>query len=159
MEIEILDWEKYKRSFSDLDCMQMRANFTQLYLHCVWATWDRLPLITPDIREIVHSAIARECTELGCTPIAVGGVMDHVHLLVNFPATLGISQLMKNVKGSSSHLIAHEVKPNHFFKWQGAYGAFTVSNCDLDRIADYIRNQETHHQQDSFIPTLELPTS
>ena len=104
----------------------MRGNFTQLYLHYVWATWDRLPLITPDVQKLVYAAIVGECERLKCTVIAIGGVEDHVHLLTGFPTTVSVSEVIKQIKGNSSHFITHEVKPDEFFKWQGSYGAFTV---------------------------------
>jgi putative transposase len=134
----------------------MRANFTQLYLHYVWATWDRLPLITPDIQKLVYAAIIKECEQLKCTVIAVGGIEDHVHLLTGFPVTVSVSELIKQIKGSSSHFITHEVKPGDFFKWQGSYAAFTVSHDAIDSVANYIRNQANHHQQKSLISTWEL---
>ncbi|MEI2582566.1 IS200/IS605 family transposase [Scytonema sp. PRP1] len=134
----------------------MRANFTQLYLHYVWATWDRLPLITPDIQKLVSASIIKECEQLKCTVIAVGGIEDHVHLLTSFPPTLTISDLIKQIKGSSSHFMTHEVKPGEFFKWQGSYGAFTVSHDAIDKVANYIRNQPIHHSQKSIISTWEL---
>ncbi|MBE9212049.1 IS200/IS605 family transposase [Plectonema cf. radiosum LEGE 06105] len=134
----------------------MRANFTQLYLHVVWATWDRLPLITPDIQQNIYAAIIKHCQQLRCTMIAVGGVEDHVHLLIGLPPTLSVSDLIKNIKGSSSHLVTHEIKPGEFFKWQGSYGAFTVGHDGIDKVANYIRNQAIHHQQKSIIPTWEL---
>ncbi|MDF0555757.1 IS200/IS605 family transposase [Kamptonema sp. UHCC 0994] len=134
----------------------MRANFTQLYLHFVWATWDRLPLITPDIQEFIYAAIIGECNQLGCTVIAVGGIEDHVHLLIGFPPTLAVSETIKQIKGSSSHLITHEINPGKFFKWQGSYGAFTVSYDAIDNVANYIRNQAIHHSQTSINPTWEL---
>ena len=134
----------------------MRSNFTQLYLHAVWATWDRLPLITPDIQKNIYGAIIKHCEELRCTLIAVGGVEDHIHLLTGLPPTLSVSNLIKNIKGSSSHLVTHDIKPGEFFKWQGSYGAFTVSYDGIDKVASYIRNQAIHHQQKSTIPTWEL---
>ena len=72
----------------------MRENFTQLYLHYVWATWDRLPLITPDIQQQIYAAIIAECNKLGCTVIAVGGIEDHVHLLIGFPTTLAVAEII-----------------------------------------------------------------
>ncbi|WP_414620575.1 IS200/IS605 family transposase [Calothrix sp. CCY 0018] len=134
----------------------MRSNFTQLYLHAVWATWDRLPLITPDIQKNIYGAIIKHCQELRCTLIAVGGVEDHIHLLTGLPPTLSVSNFIKNIKGSSSHLVTHDIKPGEFFKWQGSYGAFTVSHDAIDQVANYIRNQAIHHQQKSIIPTWEL---
>ncbi len=134
----------------------MRANFTQLYLHFVWATWDRLPLITPDIQNFVYAAIIGECNKLGCTIIAVGGIEDHVHLLIGFPPTLAVSEMIKQIKGSSSHLITHEINPGKFFKWQGSYGGFTVSHDAINIVANYIKNQAIHHSQKSINPTWEL---
>ncbi|MGJ5676396.1 MAG: IS200/IS605 family transposase [Nostochopsis sp.] len=134
----------------------MRSNFTQLYLHCVWATWDRLPLIKSDIQKPIYAAIIGECEKLGCTAIAIGGIENHVHLLTGFPTIITVSDLMKQVKGSSSHLVTHEIQPGKFFKWQGSYGAFTVSHNGIDNVANYIRNQAMHHQQNSLISTWEL---
>ncbi|WP_017716235.1 IS200/IS605 family transposase [Kamptonema formosum] len=134
----------------------MRGNFTQLYVHCVWATWDRLPLITPDIQKPIYQAIVGQCNQLGCTTITIGGIEEHVHLLIGFPPTLAISDIIKQIKGSTSHLITHEIKPRQFFKWQGSYGAFTVSEGAIDSVANYIRNQATHHRQQSIIPVWEL---
>ncbi|WP_242055282.1 MULTISPECIES: transposase [Nostocales] len=67
-----------------------------------------------------------------------------------------ISELMQKAKGSSSHLITHEIKPHEFFKWQGGYGAFTVSNQFIDQVDDYIRNQATHYNQKSLISDWEI---
>ncbi|AFY54654.1 transposase [Rivularia sp. PCC 7116] len=134
----------------------MSRNFTQLYLHSVWATWDRLPLVTEDIQDIIYAAIAKQCRDLGCTVIAVGGIANHVHLLTNFPPSLTISELIGKVKGSSSHLITHEVKPDSFFKWQGAYGAFTVSRNGIEAVTNYIENQATHHRQETLISEWEM---
>ena len=134
----------------------MRSNFTQLYLHYVWATYDRLPLITPEIQKLVYAAIIKECEELKCTVIAIGGIEDHIHLLTGFPTTVSVSEVIKQVKGSSSHFINHEIKLREFFKWQGSYGAFTVGYDAIDSVANYIRNQQTHHKQKSLISTWEL---
>jgi putative transposase len=127
-----------------------------MYIHCTWATWDRLPIITPDIQEALYSVIIKECRELKCEPIAIGGISDHIHLLTGFTSTVTISELMKQVKGSSSHFINHEIKPDNFFKWQGAYGAFTVSHNSLDPLVHYIKNQEQHHRQKSLVLDWEI---
>src|SRR5690349_20565187 len=104
----------------------MRAPYTQLYAHVVWATWDRLPLVTAELESMVYTAIAEKCEELNAVPLALGGMADHVHLLVRLPTTLSIAELLKGVKGSSSHRMAQLIAPNEFFKWQGGYGAFTI---------------------------------
>src|SRR5205823_2487053 len=97
--------------------------YTELYLHCVWATWDRLPLVTPEVEPQIYAAIASKCMELKCYVLAIGGVEDHVHLLVRFPAALSVATLVGEVKGVSSHLMTHRISPDVFFRWQGAYGA------------------------------------
>ena len=129
----------------------MRAPYTQLYIHCVWGTWDRLPLITPQVERRLYAAILAKCHELKCEMIALGGVEDHIHLLVRFPTTLAVATLLKEVKGASSHLMTHEVTPGEFFKWQGAYGAFTVNKDGVKAVADYIHNQKTRHSEQRMV--------
>lgn len=94
----------------------MRASFTELYIHLVWATWDRQPLITPEIEPRLYAAIAANCRDLKCQPLAIGGVADHVHLLVRLHPAVAVSILVKQVKGSSSHLVTHVLQPGKFFK-------------------------------------------
>ena len=128
----------------------MRAPFTQLYLHCVWATWDRLPLLTPKIEQAAYAAILDKCRELKCEPLAIGGMPDHVHLLVRLHTTVAIADLLKESKGASSHLITHQVAPGEFFKWQGAYGAFTVSKDNVPAVKAYVERQKEHHAQNDL---------
>jgi len=123
----------------------MRAPYTQLYLHLVWATWDRLPLITEVIRPRLYAAIAEKCRELKCVPLAIGGIEDHTHLLARLDTTVAVATLAKEVKGSTSHLVTHVITPNEFFKWQGAYGAFTVWKADVPTVKAYIERQREHH--------------
>ena len=86
----------------------MPINFTQLYLHEIWGTWDILPLVTGEIKNIIYNAIAQQYRELGCTLIAIGVVADHVHILTGYPPNLTISELMGKAKVSSSHLITYD---------------------------------------------------
>lgn len=134
----------------------MRGPYTQLYLHCVWATWDRLPLITREIEARLYPAITSKCRELSCEIIAIGGDADHIHLLLRMPATLAVAMLLKEVKGVSSHLMTHEVAANDFFKWQGGYGAFTLSKDGVKTVMDYINNQKAHHAARSLVEDWEM---
>jgi REP element-mobilizing transposase RayT len=124
----------------------MRAPYTQLYLHLIWATWDRLPLLTPDIESQVYACIAKKCHDLKCRPLAIGGIEDHLHVLTRFHTTVSVAHLVKEVKGSSSHFVTHVLKPDDFFKWQGAYGAFTLRKSDMEPVKAYIENQKEHHR-------------
>ena len=123
----------------------MRSPYTQLYLHIVWATWDRLPLITEAIKPRLYAAIAAKCRELKCVPLAIGGIADHVHLLVRLHTTVAVATLVKEVKGASSHLVTHEITPDQFFKWQGSYGALTLRKSEAPDVQAYIERQVEHH--------------
>jgi REP element-mobilizing transposase RayT len=81
---------------------------------------------------------------------------DHVHLFVRFPATVSVADFVKEVKGSSSHLITQHINIGEFFKWQGSYAAFTVSEKDIPRIKSYLQHQKEHHENNQVNATLEL---
>ena len=72
--------------------------------------------------------------------LEIGGTEDHVHVLVRIPPTVNVAQVVKQVKGSSSHLVTHRVEGGAGFKWQGCYGAFSVSRWDVPKIRHYIQN-------------------
>jgi len=131
------------------------ASLSQLYLHCIWATWDRLPLIAPDIETPLYAVMAAKCRELGCISLAIGGIDDHVHLLVRLSPMISVAQLVGQIKGASSHAATHTIRPDHFFKWQGSYGAFTISQRSIDQVYDYIQHQRKHHAEKTIINALE----
>ena len=133
----------------------MRRNKLSLFLHLIWGTWDRLPLITPDVERNLYRNIESEARKQGCAVLAINGTEDHVHLLVTIPATLAVADLLKQIKGVSSHFVNNTLKPSAQFKWQGGYGAFSVSRWDVDRIKHYIKRQKERHQADQLIPELE----
>ena len=125
----------------------MRRNYLAVFVHLVWTTWDRLPLLTEELTREVQRVISAKCAELGATVVAIGGVEDHVHLPVEFPATVTIAEFVGQVKGASSHLVTHQLAPGQFFKWQGAYAAFSVSPDAVNRVRDYIVHQREHHAE------------
>ena len=139
--------------------MQSRyvRSHAEIYLHLVWSTWDRHPLLTADRVPAVYGTIQHECQALGCEVIAIGGMPDHVHLLVQVPPTVAPATLAKQVKGSSSHLVnpAHGTRAE--FRWQRGYGAFSVSRQHVERIRRYVLNQEEHHRSGRTADFLEPP--
>lgn len=98
----------------------MRASHTELYVHLVWATWDRLALIAPQIEQPLYAALAEKCKTMKCEALAIGGVADHVHVLARLRPVVAVADLVKELKGASSHLVTHVLRPGEFFKWQGA---------------------------------------
>lgn len=133
----------------------MRRNKLALYLHIVWGTWDRLPLITPDIERRLHRNIESEAQKMKCTVLALNGTLDHVHLVASFPTTITIADLVKQVKGVSSHFVNETLQPETQFKWQGGYAALTVSRWDLSKIIGYVKRQKEHHAADDLWLELE----
>jgi putative transposase len=133
----------------------MPESCTHLYVHFVWATWDRLPLITPELEPQVYASIAKKCQELRCELRAIGGVENHVHTLIRLHATVSAAELAKGMKGASSHLATHVLAPNQFFKWQGTYGAFSVSLEDVPHVRAYIELQKEHHARSDIRPDWE----
>ncbi len=133
----------------------MREPFTQLYVHLVWATWDRAPLLTPELMEHVDRVVRSECVRMRAEVVAFNGVADHVHLLVRFPTLVSIADLAKQVKGVSSHLVGQHLRLP--FKWQGGYGAFTLSKSQVPRVRDYVLAQQRHHAAGTLHAPLELP--
>lgn len=123
----------------------MRDPFTRLYVHLVWATWDRLPLITPAIQPAIYRCIQAEATRLGCRVGAISGIEDHVHVLVRHPPAVSVSEMVKQMKGVPSRLVQQEVRLGGFFKWQGSYGAFSIAERDVATVRRYVHRQEEHH--------------
>ena len=134
----------------------MRSNYTYIYIHFIWATWDRLYLIDDQIEPILFSFIKHKCRELKSVPIQIGGMPNHIHLLVKLPTNITIGDFVKHIKGSSSHYVSNVYKPEDFFKWQKGYAAISVSPQLVEKISKYISNQKEHHQRKSYQSNWEL---
>jgi putative transposase len=120
----------------------LRQNKLSVFLHLVWSTWDRLPLISETIERDLYRYIENTCRQHGCSVLAIGGTVDHVHLLVSYANTITIGDLMEYVKGGSSRFVTEKLNPGEFFKWQGNYGTFSVSPHDKNKVIRYIENQK-----------------
>jgi REP element-mobilizing transposase RayT len=118
-----------------------------------------MPVIDARWRHRLYSVIQEECTRCGAAMIAIGGIEDHVHVLVRLPTTISISDLVKRLKGASSHFVNHAVRPDLTFRWQGGYGAFTLSRSAVEKASAYIANQEAHHRTGHLNSALEATES
>jgi len=134
--------------------MPTHGSHTELYVHLVWTTHGRVPLLTEKLRPPVHSAIRAKCAALGAEVIALDGVEDHVHLFVRMPSALSVAALAKEAKGSSSHFATHQAGCEEF-RWQDGYSAFTVSRWDVPKVRGYIEGQEEHHSSNTAKPAME----
>ncbi|MGI4791038.1 MAG: IS200/IS605 family transposase [Janthinobacterium lividum] len=135
----------------------MLKNKLCVAVHFVWATWDRQPLITEEIERDLWRYIEVACADDHCEVLAVGGMLDHVHLLALLSNTVTLADLMKHIKGGSSLFVSDELRPAAWFKWQGSYGAFSVSGPDIDKIVHYIQNQRQHHTDGTLWSDAEEP--
>ena len=118
--------------------------------HCVFSTKERRPLITPELRERLWPFLGGIARQNEMRAIEVGGVSDHVHILLSLPATMAISKALQLIKGGSSKWIHETFPEQHDFAWQVEYGAFSVSVSQLDKTIEYIRGQEAHHRKMTF---------
>jgi putative transposase len=129
----------------------MKPNtFAKLYVHCIFTPKGRNSLFTDSIRDKVHKYIYGILKEKKCYPVAINGTKDHIHLLICFPPTLAISDLMRDVKRSSALFINSQVNSYLKFNWQEGFGGFTVGYRELNNIYNYILDQENHHSRKSF---------
>lgn len=131
----------------------MGKTFHRLHVHLVWATKNRLPILTDEVQRWLFPALAEKARALGSGYVVVGGVEDHIHVLTQFDAAHSIAAVIRHLKGASSR-IAH-LRDMPEFSWQEGYGAFAVSRQDLERIADYVRGQREHHARGTLVPDLE----
>ena len=127
----------------------MPSTHLSLHYHIIFSTKEREPLIIAPWRERLHAYIGGVIKNLGGIPETVGGVDDHLHVLIGLPATHCISDAVRDVKAVSSRWI-HEELGMQLFAWQEGYGAFTVSPSQRSHVSQYIARQEEHHRQRTF---------
>ncbi|BDS06223.1 transposase [Oceaniferula spumae] len=127
----------------------MPATHTALYYHLVFSTKDREEWFTEAFRPDLHTYLGGVVRGLEGVALAVGGVADHVHLLVGLKATHTLSDLMRELKACSSRWVSEQLRMKAF-AWQEGYGAFTVSPPDLEKVRAYVLNQKKHHRKTTF---------
>jgi REP element-mobilizing transposase RayT len=123
-------------------------SYTNLLYHIVYATKERAPLITSELKPRLHRYLGGTVRGLGGVPIEINGVADHVHLLVKLPPTISVSEFLSKLKSNSSGWARRQTAGR--FAWQRRYGGFTVSESQVEHVREYIRNQEKHHLKMSF---------
>ena len=127
----------------------MPSTHTHLLYHLIFATKNRQPLIADSWRARLHEYLGGTVAGLNGIPQGVGGVADHVHLLVGLKPTHCLSDCMRELKKSSS-IWVRETIGVAAFAWQEGYAAFTVSASARDSVRDYIGRQEEHHRRKTF---------
>ena len=129
----------------------MPQSLARVVLHVVFSTKNRVPFLKdPELRGRLHAYMAGVLQNIGCEPILINGVEDHVHILCNLSRTVTIAGLVEEAKKSPSKWMKVQGASYHDFFWQGGYGACSVSQSSVDAVRDYIATQEEHHRNGSF---------
>ena len=125
----------------------MSHTYSQNLLHIVFTSKDRRKVIPPELLAQLWSYIAGICNNHEMTALAIGGTVNHVHILLRVPAKLAVAKAVALLKANSSKWIGEHVRT---FSRQEGYGAFSVGASNADAVVRYIQNQPAHHRKISF---------
>ena len=129
----------------------MPQSLARVVLHVVFSTKNRVPFLKdPELRARLHAYMAGALQNLGCEPILIGGVEDHVHVLCDLSRTVTVAGLVEEGKKGSSKWMKDQGSACKDFYWQGGYGAFSVSESNVEKVRNYVAGQEEHHRKVSF---------
>ncbi|MBW3600734.1 MAG: IS200/IS605 family transposase, partial [Planctomycetes bacterium] len=123
----------------------MPQSLSQLYTHVVFSTKERYPYLHDDtVRSETHAYLVGTCRNLQSPSIIVGGVADHVHLLVRLSKNIAVAEFVRELKRESSKWVKQQAPNLDKFHWQQGYGAFSISPGHVEPLKEYIANQEEH---------------
>ena len=126
----------------------MPQSYSSLWVHLIWSTKNREPILTPSLKAEVYSVINGIANDYEIYLDCINGVEDHVHLLVRLRTDQSVADVVKTIKGNSWEYFK-EI-PEKYVTWQDGFAAFSVSPDQVKRVRNYIYNQEKHHQSKSF---------
>lgn len=125
----------------------MSHTYAANFVHCVFSTKDRRSVIPAELRQSLWAYLIGIANNLGFTIMAVGGMPDHVHILIALPPRIPLAEAVQKLKANSSRWLGqHGLR----FEWQKGYGAFSVSPSLLDTVKAYIHHQPQHHRRRNF---------
>ena len=128
----------------------MSHSFNKIWIHAIWATKERLPLLHQNSEQKVYPFIAEQLRELGCPVKIINGMPDHIHCLFLLNPQKSVADVIKQIKGSSSHYINEHNIISDKFSWQTGYAAYSVSESVVEKVFQYIKTQKEHHQKKTY---------
>jgi putative transposase len=128
----------------------MAQSFAKIYVHLIFSTRNREPVLKDAVRESLHRYQATVLRNVGCPPAVINSVADHVHILFELGRAVALSEAVEEVKKSSSKWIKTQGREFAGFAWQAGYGAFGVSESNREAVEKYIAGQKEHHRKKSF---------
>ena len=127
----------------------MAHTYCSSLFHCVFSTKERRKIITPELATRLWAYLGGVAREHAMKALAVGGMEDHVHILLSLPSSVAIAQGMREIKSASSRWL-HETFALRSFDWQEGYGAFSIGMAQVDATLTYIACQRKHHKKVDF---------
>jgi putative transposase len=131
-------------------------SYSKVWLHLIWSTHNKEKVLSKDNRKLLSSFLYKYAEEKGIYMKINYANSEHDHTLIDLPTTLSIEECLKLLKGSSSHYINQNRLVISKFRWARGYGAFSVSESNVKKVVDYIKNQEEHHRVKTFTEEYEL---
>lgn len=128
----------------------MGQSLVKNYIHIIFSTKLRVPLILESIENELYSYIGGICKQLECYPVKIGGYIDHIHILCMLSKKIPLMKLLEEIKAHSSKWIKTKDDTLKKFYWQNGYGAFSVNPYEIDKVVEYIENQKEHHRKKTF---------
>ena len=128
----------------------MPQSLARIHIHLIFSTKNRERLLSDEIRSDLHAYMATVLNNIRCSTVLINSVEDHVHILFELGRTVSVSEAVEEVKKHSSKWI--KTQGPHFkgFAWQTGYGAFAVSESNVDAVLKYIADQQEHHRVKTF---------
>ena len=128
----------------------MANSYTSLFIHTIFSTHNREPLLISALRDRLWSYIGGIARENRIKPISIGGTIDHAHMLLSIPAIIPVAKAVQLIKGGSSKWLHENIRSLRRFARQEGYGAFSIGASQIDEVGTYIARQEEHHRHKSF---------
>ncbi len=128
----------------------MGQSLVKNYIHIVFSTKNRIPIIYPPYEVELHNYLGGICKNMECLPIKIGGYRDHIHILCLLSKKITLMKLVEELKSHSSKWMKTKDESLKNFYWQDGYGAFSVNPSEVDMVIKYITNQHEHHSKAAF---------
>ena len=128
----------------------MPQSLAKIYIHLIFSTKNREPMVPRHLHPDLHAYMGGILRDLGCTPVEINTEPDHAHVLFLLSRTVGLSDIVRQIKTGSTNWVQEQLPILRNFHWQNGYGAFSVSQSGVEEVRAYIREQQEHHRVMTF---------
>jgi len=128
----------------------MAHTYSSILAHCIFSTKNREKTICSDLQERLWPYMGGIAKENKMKALKIGGISDHVHILLSLPTTIAPSKALQLIKGVSSSWVHQSFPEYRGFEWQEGYGIFTIGYSQIEKTVQYIERQQEHHRKKTF---------